>query len=143
MFDVGFSELVVIGVVLLIVVGPERLPGVARTAGHLLGRVQRYVAGVKADIQREIQVEDLKKFQQQARDLDQSLRAGINEIKVEVSESLKLTDTVAVTDAAAPETPPVSAAVEHAEPVAVVEAVVTPTPLSLPDSAAAAEQHKA
>ncbi|GHU28043.1 Sec-independent protein translocase protein TatB [Betaproteobacteria bacterium] len=134
MFDIGFSELVVIGVVLLIVVGPERLPGVARTAGHLLGRLQRYVAGVKADIQREIQVEDLKKFQQQARELDQSLRAGINEIKAEVSESLKLTDSVAPTDVAAPETPPVT---ETAAPAA------APAPVSLPDSTAAAEQQQA
>lgn len=48
MFDFGFSELIVIGVVLLVVVGPERLPKVARTAGHLLGRVQRYVSDVKS-----------------------------------------------------------------------------------------------
>ena len=48
MFDIGFSELVVIGIVALVVLGPERLPKVARTAGHLFGRFQRYVAGVKA-----------------------------------------------------------------------------------------------
>ena len=59
MFDFGFSELMVIGVVMLIVVGPERLPKVARTAGHLLGRVQRYVTDVKSDIQREMQLEEL------------------------------------------------------------------------------------
>ena len=56
MFDIGFSELLVIGVVALIVIGPERLPRVARTIGHLMGRMQRYVADVKADIDREVEL---------------------------------------------------------------------------------------
>ena len=80
MFDFGFSELIVIGVVLLVVVGPERLPRVARTAGHLLGRVQRYVSDVKSDIQREMQLDELKKLQeqvrQQAQELESSVRSG-------------------------------------------------------------------
>ena len=63
MFDFGFSELILIGVVMLVVVGPERLPKVARTAGLLLGRVQRYVSDVKSDIQREMQLEELKALQ--------------------------------------------------------------------------------
>jgi sec-independent protein translocase protein TatB len=62
MFDIGFSELLVIGIVALIVIGPQRLPGVARTVGHLLGRLQRYVADVKADINREIELEELRKM---------------------------------------------------------------------------------
>ena len=49
MFDIGFSEIVVIAVVALIVIGPERLPKTARTLGHLFGRLQRYVADVKAE----------------------------------------------------------------------------------------------
>ena len=61
MFDIGFYELVVVGVVALIVIGPERLPKVARTAGHLLGRFQRYAASVKSDISREMQMEELRK----------------------------------------------------------------------------------
>ena len=61
MFDIGFSELAAIGVVALIVIGPERLPKVARTAGHLLGRLQRYVSTVKADISREMELDELKK----------------------------------------------------------------------------------
>jgi len=52
MFDVGLSELMIIAVVALVVIGPERLPKVARTAGLLLGRLQRYVSDVKADINR-------------------------------------------------------------------------------------------
>lgn len=61
MFDIGFSELVVVGVVALIVIGPERLPKVARTAGHLLGRFQRYASSVKSDISREMQLDELRK----------------------------------------------------------------------------------
>jgi len=65
MFDVGFSELVLIAVVAMIVIGPERLPKVARTAGALLGRMQRYVNNVKSEVEREMQFEDLKKLQQE------------------------------------------------------------------------------
>lgn len=67
MFDLGFSEIIVISVVALVVVGPERLPKVARTVGHLLGRAQRYVADVKSDIQREMQLEELQKLQEQVK----------------------------------------------------------------------------
>lgn len=85
MFDFGFSELLVIGVVLLVVVGPERLPKVARTAGHLLGRLQRYVSDVKSDIQREIQLDELKKLQeqvqQQARELETSVKGQVSDVE--------------------------------------------------------------
>ena len=78
MFDIGFSELMVIGIVALLVIGPERLPKVARTIGHLLGRAQRYVSDVKSDINREIQLDELKKLQTQvtdsARELESSVR---------------------------------------------------------------------
>lgn len=77
MFDIGFSELMIIGVVALIVLGPERLPRVARTAGHLLGRLQRYVSDVKSDISREMQLEELRKLQsqveQQVRDVERQV----------------------------------------------------------------------
>lgn len=91
MFDFGFTELMVIGVVALIVVGPERLPRVARTAGHLLGRVQRYVSTVKGDIQREMQLEDLKKLQTQvetqARDFEASMRGHMQKVESEVAQT--------------------------------------------------------
>ena len=78
MFDIGFSELMVIGIVALVVIGPERLPKVARTLGHLLGRAQRYVNDVKSDISREMQLDELKKLQAQvtdsARELEDSVR---------------------------------------------------------------------
>ncbi|HWR75714.1 MAG TPA: Sec-independent protein translocase protein TatB, partial [Thiobacillus sp.] len=61
MFDIGFTELIVIGVVALIVIGPERLPKVARTAGHLYGRMQRYVSSVKSEISQEIQLDEIRR----------------------------------------------------------------------------------
>ncbi|NTV11643.1 MAG: twin-arginine translocase subunit TatB [Zoogloea sp.] len=89
MFDVGFSELIVIGLVALIVIGPERLPKVARTVGHLVGRLQRYVADVKSDIQREMQLDELKKLQSQmqdsARELENSVRTGIAGVESEIA----------------------------------------------------------
>ncbi len=64
MFDLSISELMVIMVVALIVIGPERLPKVARTLGHLWGRAQRYVNGVKADIERDMAVDEFRRLQQ-------------------------------------------------------------------------------
>jgi len=102
MFDLGFSELVVIAIVLLIVVGPERLPGVARTAGHLFGRMQRYITDVKADIRREMQLDDLKKLQEQARTLEQSLREDVGKVRSDVQEALSLPEYDAGEAAASP-----------------------------------------
>jgi sec-independent protein translocase protein TatB len=91
MLDIGFSELLVIGVVALIVIGPERLPRVARTAGHLLGRFQRYVADVKADINREIELADLKKLQSSvedaARSFEQSVKSGVEDAQKEFKDA--------------------------------------------------------
>ncbi|MGH8621607.1 MAG: Sec-independent protein translocase protein TatB, partial [Burkholderiales bacterium] len=77
MFDIGFSELLVIAIVALIVIGPERLPGVARTLGHLFGRMQRYVNDVKADISREMELEELKKMQSSMEDAARSMRDSV------------------------------------------------------------------
>jgi sec-independent protein translocase protein TatC len=85
MFDIGFSEIVVIAVVALIVLGPERLPKAARTMGHLFGRLQRYVNDVKADINREMELEELKKLQQEvktaAQDLQQSVSSAASSVE--------------------------------------------------------------
>ncbi|MBK7767169.1 MAG: twin-arginine translocase subunit TatB [Sulfuritalea sp.] len=88
MFDVGISELMIIAVVALVVIGPERLPKVARTAGLLLGRLQRYVSDVKADINREIQLDELKKLQQQVTDQVTSLTASVTHEMREVESSV-------------------------------------------------------
>jgi sec-independent protein translocase protein TatB len=63
MFDIGFSELLLLGVVALIVIGPERLPKVARTMGLLFGRAQRYVSEIKADINNQLKLEELRKIE--------------------------------------------------------------------------------
>ena len=65
MFDVAFSELVVIAIVALVVIGPERLPKVARTLGALTGRMQRYVAQVKDEVNREVRFQELQQLQQE------------------------------------------------------------------------------
>jgi len=86
MFDVGFSELMVIAVVALVVIGPERLPAVARTLGHLFGRLQRYVNDVKADISREIELDELKKFKNQFEEAAQSVESSVRS-EVECAEA--------------------------------------------------------
>ena len=62
MFDLGFSELLLIAVVALVVLGPERLPKVARQAGAWMGKLQRYVADVKSDINRQMELDELRKL---------------------------------------------------------------------------------
>jgi sec-independent protein translocase protein TatB len=91
MFDIGFSELMVIGVVALIVIGPEKLPRVARTMGHLAGRLQRYVSDVKADINREIELDELRKMrdsmQKAASDVETSVSSELNKTKDEINKT--------------------------------------------------------
>ena len=82
MIDFGFDKIALIGAVALIVIGPEKLPRVARTVGHLLGKAQRYVADVKAEVNRSIELEELKKMRSDieaaARDVEQTVS---NEIR--------------------------------------------------------------
>ena len=79
MFDVGFSELVVIAVVALIVIGPERLPRVARTCGALLGRLQRYVNDVKSEVNRELHLEEIRHLHQDMNESAQRIESGVRE----------------------------------------------------------------
>ena len=85
MFDIAFSEIVVIAVVALVVIGPERLPKVAKTLGHMFGRLQRYVNDVKADISREMELDELRKLQSEvqsaARDLESSVSGAAREME--------------------------------------------------------------
>ena len=87
MFDIGFSELVVIGLVALIVIGPERLPRVARTVGHLVGRLQRYVADVKADINREVELEELRKMRDEVQQAASSIETSVTSATAEFSNT--------------------------------------------------------
>ena len=92
MFDIGFSELLVIGVVALIVIGPEKLPRMARTVGHLAGRLQRYVSDVKADINREIELDELRKMrdsmQQAATEMQSSVQSELNKTETDLNKAV-------------------------------------------------------
>lgn len=91
MFDFSFGELAIIGAVALVVLGPEKLPKVARTAGQWMSKAQRYVNDVKADIQRETELAELKKLQQQvqasAQELEQSMQSNLHSIESEVRQT--------------------------------------------------------
>lgn len=80
MFDFSLGELMVIMVVALVVIGPERLPKVARTMGHLWGRAQRYVNGVKADIERDMAVEEYRQLQQQVQAEASALEQSVKQV---------------------------------------------------------------
>ena len=127
MFDIGFSELLLVGILALIVVGPERMPRVARTAGLLLGRFQRYVNDVKADISREIQLDELKRLQSEmqesARNFEQSMNQEIRAIEANVQESVDSVDASIRQLADG-----VNAASESAKGVAIAETPAIPAP---------------
>jgi len=127
MFDIGFSELMVIGVVALVVIGPERLPKVARTMGHVFGRLQRYVTQVKSDISREMELAELGKmkteFESAARTFQSEVESKASETEREMREA---TDSIErgliseppAADAPAATTADASAAAEPATPPA-------------------------
>lgn len=102
MFDIAFSELLVIGVVALVVIGPERLPKVARTAGAWLGRLNRYVSQVKQDIDRDMQLEELRKLQAQMKETAQKYEVIAaetgQELKREVDQVERVMQAMATTD---------------------------------------------
>ena len=88
MIDFGFDKIALIGAVALIVIGPEKLPRVARTVGMLIGKAQRYVADVKAEVNRSIELEDLKKmktqFEEAARDVEQSVSSEVRQTSADL-----------------------------------------------------------
>jgi sec-independent protein translocase protein TatB len=89
MFDIGFTELLTIGVVALIVIGPERLPKVARAAGHLYGRMQRYVSDVKSDISREMELDELRRTGQQFKESVESTLSDVQQQTTAVDDYLR------------------------------------------------------
>ncbi len=132
MFDIGFSELMVIAVVALIVIGPERLPKVARTLGHLFGRMQRYVNDVKADISREMELDELKKLQMSmqdaARSFEHSVTREVNSTESELQKIAQEANPVTPPPAAvdAPALVDVSSAAPNAEPTPQLELALDP-----------------
>ena len=99
MIDLGISKLALIGAVALIVIGPERLPKVARTVGALVGRAQRYINDVKAEVSREVELEELRKmrteFENAARDVEQTIHKEVNEHTQQLNEALGGTESSA------------------------------------------------
>lgn len=88
MFDVSFSELLVIAVVALLVIGPEKLPKVARTVGAFTGRMQRYMAQVKEEVNREIRFEELQKLQQEIKQSVENAEADIESLTTETTQKV-------------------------------------------------------
>ncbi len=90
MFDFGFAEMLVIGIVALLVIGPERLPGVARKAGTYVARIRRFVSNVRSDVEREFRTDELQRMLKQQQDELQSLKDVVNETRQDVDlESIK------------------------------------------------------
>ncbi len=87
MFDFSFGELALIGAIALVVLGPERLPKVARTVGEWLGKAQRYVNQVKADINREMELAELKKLQEEARAAAQSVQSAVRSFESDLNKA--------------------------------------------------------
>jgi len=133
MFDFGFSKLFLLGIVALVVIGPERLPKVARTMGHLYGRLQRYVTQVKADINREMESADLGKmktefesaarsFQTEVESSVRSFESQARETQASIEKALDVHTPAANEPAAAPaEAPPTQPAADAGAQTAQLE----------------------
>ena len=98
MIDFGFDKIALIGAVALIVIGPEKLPRVARTVGHFVGKAQRYVADVKAEVNRSIELEELKKmkteFEDAARNVEQTVSSEINQTTSSLESAWTAPDSI-------------------------------------------------
>ena len=89
MIDFGFDKIALIGAVALIVIGPEKLPKVARTVGHLFGKAQRYVSDVKAEVNRSIELDELKKMKTDFEDAARNVHQTVNQEMNEATSSLE------------------------------------------------------
>ena len=106
MIDIGLSKMALIGVVALIVVGPEKLPRVARTVGTLLGKAQRYVADVKSEVNRSMELDELRKMkdtvENAARDVEQTIHTSASDFERDLNDA---SDTANATHAELPDHP--------------------------------------
>ena len=101
MIDIGISKMMLVGAVALIVIGPEKLPRVARTVGTLLGKAQRYVADVKAEVNRSMELDELKKMKDSvesaARDVEQTIHSEATDFNKQWAEATGTADTATST----------------------------------------------
>lgn len=133
MFDIGFSEIVVIAVVALIVIGPEKLPKTARTLGHLFGRLQRYVNDVKADISREMELDELRKLQQEVKSAAREIETSVQTAAHDFETSARAVESeLNATASAATESPPPASSSQLAEPPVASAHAAAPQQASLP-----------
>jgi sec-independent protein translocase protein TatB len=102
MIDLGLSKLAVIGAVALVVIGPEKLPKVARMAGTLYGRAQRYLHDVKAEVSREIELDELRNLHKDVQSAAQSFQSGVNSFTSEVENTIS-THAIMPTTTASPD----------------------------------------
>ena len=127
MFDISFAEILIIAVVALIVIGPQRLPKVARTLGHLFGRAQRYANDVRNDIRHEMELEELKKLKTSMQEVAHSFG---NTVRQEINQLQKITETKLPTAAASVPPPEIVAEITPLaeSPAAQVEPTFQPEP---------------
>ncbi len=136
MIDISFWEIAVIGVVALVVLGPERLPKVARTAGHLFGRMQRYVATVKADLNREMEMSELAKVKQEVQEAARAFEQSANEQAIAIdAEARKVSQSLEAAAGHAPEPVVAEAPVTQAGMLAEQDAAFNRSVDALPDTA--------
>lgn len=119
MFDISFMELLVIAMVALIVIGPERLPAVARTVGHLYGRCRNFVYRIKIDIHNEMRMEELKKMQvsvqETAQTIEESVQQGVDRLKTTVADTKTEIEQAADLASIQTQTPPPAADPQNKE----------------------------
>ncbi len=105
MIDLGISKMALIGVVALIVIGPEKLPRVARTVGMLLGKAQRYVADVKSEVSRSMELDELKKMKETvvgaAKDVENTIQSNASDFEKSWSEATSMNANSQLGDSAA------------------------------------------
>ena len=97
MIDLGVSKLALIAVVALVVIGPERLPKVARMAGNLFGRAQRYMADVKSEVNRQMEIDEFKKFREESasalKEVENSIHSTVQEANANLSDQADIFET--------------------------------------------------
>lgn len=93
MFDIGFSEILLVAVVALVVIGPERLPGVARNVGRIIGRLQRYVHDIKSDFNREVELEEIRRIQHEMENTVQSMQESMRAVESSLQQEVRAHQT--------------------------------------------------
>lgn len=116
MFDIGFSEILAVGAVALVVIGPERMPGVARTAGALFGRAQRYVNDLKADIQKEMDLDELKNIKSTFNDAAKSFEQSVIQAQKQLDATARELNQSVAAQAPTPIDPSLAQSGEKGEP---------------------------